>query len=61
MFSVMPDSEGGQSRADAHLHFSHPTPVNRSHLERQRASVARTNPKVQAVHEEKIFGLSKEG
>lgn len=57
----MPDSEGGQSRADAHLHFSHPTPVNRSHLERQRASVARTNPKVQAVHEEKIFGLSKEG
>lgn len=51
----MPDSEGGQSRADAYLHFSHPRPVNGSHLERQRASVRRANPNVQAVYEVKRF------
>lgn len=49
----MPDSEGGQGRADIHLHFSHPRPLNGSHLERQRTSVGRANPNMQAVHEVK--------
>lgn len=57
----MPDSERGQGRADAHLHFSHPRPVNGSHLERQRASVGRANPNVQAVPEvKKLSPLEKD-